>query len=161
MIKSYYLSKECEFRENKNNNPYAQRLWWGIYSDNYEFVKKVKTRCQDGIIGQAYVKAWQMEIGNGDFRTYVTILKRFEKSTSELGVWDWLEKDFDNSTQYFRCWKPSRVEIVHRRLRDDNDIQEDPHALNPLLWTYVAGLTVQYFNDDKNDSSLVLSDQED
>jgi hypothetical protein len=161
MIRSYNLSRECELRDNKKYNPYAQRFWWAIYCDNYGLVKKVEARCQDGSIGQAYVKAWQMEI-DGDFRTYATILKRFEKSTSCLGVQDWLDKHFDNNLQAwdFRYWKPSRVEIVHRRLWDDNDIQEDPHTLNPLLWIYVAGLMVHYFKNDKNDTSLVLSEQE-
>ena len=158
MIRSYDDSKERELRVGNIYKPYAQRFWWGIYCENYGLVKKVEVKCRDESIGQAYVKAWQT-----DDKTYVTILKRFEKSTSALGFQDWLDKHFDNDVQAwdFRYWKPSRVEIVYRCLRDDNNIQEDPHALNPLLWTYDDDTDVHYFKDDKNDNSLVLSEQED
>ena len=103
-----------------------------------------------------------MKEKDSDFRTYVTILKRFEKPTSALGIDEWVDKHFDHNLQAwdFRYWKPSRVEIVYRRLFDDNDIQQDPHAVIPLLWTYETG-QMHYFKNDKNDTSLVLSEQED
>jgi hypothetical protein len=159
MIRSYAISKERELRVG-SDSPYAQRLWWGIYSEKYGLVKQVGVKCRDKSIGQAYVKAWQT-----DDKTYVTILKRFEKPTSALGLQDWLSKHFDRDVQGwdFLYWKPTCVEIVYRRLRDDNNIQEDPQTLSPLLWNYTPGLhtDVYYFKDDKSDNSLVLSEQED
>ena len=119
---------------------------------------RAEVRCKDGRIGQACVKCWQTEEKDdfGDYESYVTILKRLEKPVSCIGVQDWLDKHFNNVQNWcVRYWKPSRAEIVYRCLKDKNNIKEDPHAPDRLLWTYLNG---EY---KKNDNSLVLSEQED
>ena len=72
---SYYKSKECEGVK-KLNNPYKQRLWWAMFADNYLVVDRTRLRCDDGRIGEAYVKCYKMKEKD---KNYVTILKRFDK----------------------------------------------------------------------------------
>jgi hypothetical protein len=150
MIKSYYASKECERRETGGDcNPYKQRFWWAMQCDNYLVVDRARERCKDRRIGQAYVKCWQTEEKEelcNDFKNYVTILKRFEKPVSAIGLNDWLDEHFNNVQNWcVRYWKPSRVEIVYRRLFDDNNIVSDPHVSDRLLWTYWNG---EYYSKD-------------
>jgi maltooligosyltrehalose synthase len=108
-----------------------------------------RERCKDRRIGQAYVKCWQTEEKEelcNDFKNYVTILKRFEKPVSAIGLNDWLDEHFNNVQNWcVRYWKPSRVEIVYRRLFDDNNIVSDPHVSDRLLWTYWNG---EYYSKD-------------
>jgi hypothetical protein len=156
MIVSYYKSKERELKDGEKNNPYQQRFWWVMYSDNEGIVDRTKSLCEAGRIGEAYVQCWQREKKQNWYdndKMYVTILKRLEKPVSCIGLQDWIDKYFDDVQKWdTRSWKPSRVEIVYKCVFDENNIHEDPHTPSPLLWSYTNG-QIYKKNDDSEDES--------
>ncbi|CAB4015490.1 Hypothetical predicted protein [Paramuricea clavata] len=128
--KSYYESLQKNVTT-KNYNP--QRLWWAMSADNYQLVDRARTRCEDGRIGKAYVRCYKPEEeDNITYKQYVTILKRFDKPVSTVGVQKWLDFHFNNTENWcMKIWKPLHVEIVYKRLFDDNDLE-----LHRLVWAY-------------------------
>jgi hypothetical protein len=104
-----------------------------MFADNYLVVDRTRVHCDDGRIGQAYVKCYKTK---EEDKNYVTILKRFDKPISAVGLQEWLNKHFNNVENWcIRYWKPSCVEVVYRRLFDDNDI----NAPTRLVWSYCNG----------------------